>query len=307
MSRSRIRSTLAVVFAAAAALAFSQPAGAGTDATTDVTTFSVAQLNSVKADLDRTWTKVPASVASWYVDEATNRVVVEVVRNDKAGVAFAKSGINSAAITTKSVDTAYTPYWSIIGGQAIYTGGARCSAGFNARRSDGTRLVITAGHCTNIGSTWTGVGGALGSRYGSSFPGNDYGSIRVTSSSAVSTALVDRYSAGSDVTVSGAANPALNTRICRSGSTTGWRCGTVTGLNQTVNYGSSGIVYGLIRTNACAEPGDSGGSMVSNTSPRVTAYGLTSGGSGNCSSGGTTFFQPIVEALNAYGASIYTG
>lgn len=305
MSRTPIRSILAVSFAAATALTFTQPASAA-PATPDAG-FSMAQLQSVKANLDRTWTKVPASVASWYVDAETNRVVVEVVRNDAAGVAFAKSA--GSAIQTKSVDSAYTPYWSIIGGQAIYTGGARCSAGFNARRSDGTRLVITAGHCTNIGSTWTGVGGGLGTRYGSSFPGNDYGSIRVTYSTAVSTALVDRYSSGSDVTVAGAANPALNASMCRSGSTTGWRCGTVTGLNQTVNYGSSGIVYGLIRTNACAEPGDSGGSMVSNpgSGTRVTAYGLTSGGSGNCSSGGTTFFQPIVEALNAYGATLYTG
>jgi streptogrisin C len=286
-------------------LAFTQPAGAA-PATQDATTFSATQLSSIKADLDRTWTKVPASVASWYVDESTNRVVVEVVNGDASGVAFARSGVNSAAITTKNVTEAYTPYWSIIGGQAITTSGSRCSAGFNARRSDGTRLVITAGHCTNIGSSWSGVGGTLGTRYGSSFPGNDYGSIRVTSSAAVSTNLVDRWSSGADVRVTGAANPAVNTRICRSGSTTGWRCGTVTGLNQTVNYGSSGIVYGLIRTNACAQPGDSGGSMVSNTSPTVTAYGLTSGGSGNCSTGGTTFFQPIVEALNAYGATITT-
>ncbi|MEK8105666.1 hypothetical protein NKG94_11915 [Micromonospora sp. M12] len=42
--------------------------------------------------------------------------------------------------------------------------------------------------------------------------------------------------------------------MCRSGSTTGVRCGTVTGLNQTVNY-STGVIYGLIRTNICAEPG----------------------------------------------------
>jgi streptogrisin C len=285
-------------------MAFSQPAGA---APTPDATFTATQLSSIKADLDRQWTKVPASVAAWYVDEKTNSVVVEVVGNDAAGVAFAKSSVNSAAITTKSVDTAYTPYWNIIGGQAITTGGSRCSAGFNARRSDGTRLVITAGHCTNIGSSWSGPGGTIGTRYGSSFPGNDYGSIRVTSSSALSTGLVDRYSSGADLRVTGAANPANGTAICRSGSTTGYRCGSVTGLNQTVNYGSSGIVYGLIRTNACAQPGDSGGSMVRNSSPTTIAYGLTSGGSGNCSTGGTTFFQPIVEALNAYGASIVTG
>jgi streptogrisin D len=35
------------------------------------------------------------------------------------------------------------------------------------------------------------------------------------------------------------------------------------------------------------------------------ALGLTSGGSGNCSSGGTTFFQPVTEPLSVYGVSVY--
>ena len=35
------------------------------------------------------------------------------------------------------------------------------------------------------------------------------------------------------------------------------------------------------------------------------ALGLTSGGSGDCSSGGTTFFQPVAEALSAYGVSVF--
>lgn len=68
-----------------------------------------------------------------------------------------------------------------------------------------------------------------------------------------------------------------------------------------MNYGSGDIVYGMIQTNVCAEPGDSGGSLFAGS----TALGLTSGGSGNCSSGGTTFFQPVVEALNAYGVSVF--
>jgi streptogrisin B len=72
-------------------------------------------------------------------------------------------------------------------------------------------------------------------------------------------------------------------------------------LNQTVNCGGGDIVSGLIRTSVCAEPGDSGGPLCAGT----VAYGLTSGGSGNCSSGGTTFFQPVVEALNAYGVNVY--
>ena len=36
-----------------------------------------------------------------------------------------------------------------------------------------------------------------------------------------------------------------------------------------------------------------------------TALGLTSGGSGNCSSGGTTYFQPVTEPLSVYGVSVY--
>ena len=46
--------------------------------------------------------------------------------------------------------------------------------------------------------------------------------------------------------------------------------------------------------------GDSGGSLFAGD----TAIGLTSGGSGDCSAGGTTFFQPVPEALAAYGAEI---
>jgi streptogrisin D len=69
---------------------------------------------------------------------------------------------------------------------------------------------------------------------------------------------------------------------------------------SAVNY-AEGSVSGLIRTTVCAEPGDSGGSLYSGT----TAHGLTSGGSGNCSSGGVTYFQPVVEALSAYGVSVF--
>lgn len=83
--------------------------------------------------------------------------------------------------------------------------------------------------------------------------------------------------------------------------TTGVRCGTVTGLNQTVNY-STGVIYGLIRTNICAEPGDSGGPLYAASTG--TILGILSGGSGNCTSGGTTYYQPIAEVLAAYGLTL---
>ncbi len=101
-----------------------------------------------------------------------------------------------------------------------------------------------------------------------------------------------------DITRSG--NAFVGQSVQRSGSTTGLRSGSVQGLNATVNY-QEGSVFGLIRTNVCAEGGDSGGALFAGN----TALGLTSGGSGNCRSGGTTYFQPVTEALNVYGMSVY--
>src|SRR4029079_19040209 len=89
-------------------------------------------------------------------------------------------------------------------------------------------------------------------------------------------------------------------KVTRRGSTTQVHSGTVTGLDATVNYGNGDIVNGLIQTDVCAEPGDSGGSLFSGD----TAIGLTSGGSGDCTSGGETFFQPVTEGLSAFGAPI---
>ena len=101
-----------------------------------------------------------------------------------------------------------------------------------------------------------------------------------------------------DITAAG--NAYVGQSVLRSGSTTGVWGGSVLALNATVNY-AEGSVSGLIRTNVCAEGGDSGGSLFAGN----TALGLTSGGSGNCSSGGTTYFQPVTEPLGVYGVSVY--
>ena len=70
---------------------------------------------------------------------------------------------------------------------------------------------------------------------------------------------------------------------------------------MTVRYQGGGTVRGMIQTTVCAEPGDSGGPLYDGT----LAIGLTSGGSGDCKKGGTTFFQPVTAALQTYGVSIY--
>ena len=94
------------------------------------------------------------------------------------------------------------------------------------------------------------------------------------------------------VPVAGSTEAPVGASICRTGSTTGTRCGVIQAKNATVNY-PEGTVTGLTRTNVCAEGGDSGGSWLSGNQ----AQGVTSGGSGDCTVGGTTFFQPITEIL----------
>ena len=72
---------------------------------------------------------------------------------------------------------------------------------------------------------------------------------------------------------------------------------------MTVRYvgRGGGTVRGMIQTNVCAEPGDSGGPLYDGTK----ALGITSGGSGDCRTGGTTFYQPVREAANTYGVTVF--
>ncbi|GIF49031.1 hypothetical protein Afe04nite_35700 [Asanoa ferruginea] len=234
---------------------------------------------------------------AWWVDPVSNQVVIDVdttVTGAKlaalqSGVAASNGGARIEKLTAKLSTT-------ISGGDAIYTGGARCSLGFNVR-SGTTNYFLTAGHCTNIGTTWYANSSSttvLGTRAGTSFPGNDYGIVRYTNTTITKTGGVG------SVDITNARTPSVGERVTRRGSTTGIRSGTVLGLNATVRY-AEGSVSGLIRTNVCAEPGDSGGSLYAGNS----ALGLTSGGSGNCSSGGTTYFQPVTEPLSVYGVSVF--
>ncbi|MGA3489080.1 S1 family peptidase [Micromonosporaceae bacterium DT55] len=249
--------------------------------------------------LDRT-ARVPGT--AWWVDPASNQVVVSVdstVTGAKlARVEAAAARLGGAVRIEAEAGVMST---LISGGQAIYAGGGgRCSLGFNVR-SGSTYYFLTAGHCTNISSSWysnSGQTSLLGTRTGTSFPGNDYGIVR-HNNSANAAGNVSLYN-GSFRDITSAGNAYVGQSVQRSGSTTGLRSGSVTALNATVNY-AEGSVSGLIRTNVCAEPGDSGGSLFSGT----VALGLTSGGSGNCRTGGTTYFQPVIEALNRYGVSVF--
>jgi streptogrisin D len=242
---------------------------------------------------------------AWAVDPTTNQVLVSVddsVTGSKLAQVQSVVKRYGDAARLEHVAGVFRPF--ISGGDAIYGGNSRCSLGFNARNSSGQQFFVTAGHCGNIASTWYANSShttVLGTRVVSVFPGSgDYSIFQYTGSIA-RPGNVDLYNGGFQ-DIASAANPTVNQSVRRSGSTTGVHSGRVTALNQTVTYTGSGTVTGLIRTTVCAEPGDSGGSLFSTGS---VALGLTSGGSGNCRTGGTTFFQPVVEALNARGLTVY--
>ncbi|MFD7613546.1 S1 family peptidase [Streptomyces sp. NPDC059828] len=258
-------------------------------------TFSASQLSAASDAV------LEADVAgtAWHIDTATNTLVVtadSTVSRAELAQIRQSAGVNAGALRIERSPGTFRKL--ISGGDAIYTSSWRCSLGFNVRDSAGTTYFLTAGHCTDGAGTWYSNSSrttVLGPTAGSSFPVNDYGLVRYTNTS------ISKPGTVGSVDITSAANATVGMSVTRRGSTTGTHSGTVTGLNATVNYGGGDIVYGMIRTNVCAEPGDSGGSLYSGS----RAIGLTSGGSGNCTSGGTTFFQPVTEALSAYGVSVY--
>lgn len=267
-----------------------------TGATARLVGRSASELNTVMARFHG----IDASVTgiAWFMDPVTNQVVVdadETVTGAKLAAVQAAVGKTNGAARVERVKGQLTRL--ISGGHAIYGGGSRCSLGFNVRRGS-TYYFITAGHCTNIASAWYQNSARtikLGDRAGSSFPTNDYGIVRYLSSYTNHPGTIAN---GQDIWSAG--NAYVGQSVRRHGSTTGNRGGSVTGLNATVRY-SQGTVYQMIRTNVCAEPGDSGGPLYAGT----VALGLTSGGSGNCSTGGTTYFQPVPEVLSRYGVAVY--
>ncbi len=253
-----------------------------------------------KDKLDKAAKKAARSVGSWYVDDASATVVVESTNVADAQTFAAAAGTTAEdSVQVKQVATTPRTFSDLVGGQAIYNNGGRCSIGFSATSATAS-FVITAGHCTEGGGTWSGYNQAvIGPVATSNFPTDDFGSIKVNSTATwVPTSQVQ-----GTTSVLGSTEAAVGASVCRSGSTTGYRCGTIQSKNATVNYGGGDVVYGLTRTNACAEPGDSGGSWVAGRQ----AQGMTSGGSGDCTVGGTTYFQPVNEALTRLGLTLVTG
>lgn len=109
-------------------------------------------------------------------------------------------------------------------------------------------------------------------------------------------------STGTVVAVHGAVPAAVGFPVCLLGQASGWHCGTITATDQTVQY-DQGLVSGLTATSVCSDAGDSGGAFISGDQ----AQGVVSGGIGDCSANGTTYFQPLAPIPTTYGLTLQTG
>ncbi|MCP3757498.1 S1 family peptidase [Streptomyces sp. TBY4] len=251
--------------------------------------FAAVEASLLRADVAGT---------SWGLDPATGAIVVtadSTVSDANIEKIKKEAGANASAVRVERTHGKLSKLLS--GGAGIWASQWRCSLGFNVRRGT-AYYALTAGHCTDGASTWwsnSSRSTKIGPTRGSSFPTNDFGIIRYDNKNLSHPGSVG----GQDIKT--AVNATVGMSVKRKGNTTGTHGGKVTGLNYTVNYGNGEIVYGMIRTNVCAEPGDSGGPLYSGT----RAVGLTSGGNGNCTTGGTTYFQPVKEALTRYNVNVY--
>ncbi|HEX5567550.1 MAG TPA: S1 family peptidase [Streptomyces sp.] len=256
---------------------------------------TLAQLGTVREGL--TDGAVPGTARA--IDHRLNKVVVtadSTVRGDALAELRKQVAAQGDKAVLKRSPGQFAPL--LLGGDTIWNGGVHCSLGFNVTRN-GLPYFLTAGHCAGLYDRWstTRGGGITGITVASSFPGNDHSLVRYATSTDHPSAV--NLHNGTVQAITRAADPIVGQQVQRSGSTTGVRSGEVMALGVSVTY-PQGTVGDLIQANVCAEPGDSGGPLFSGT----TAHGLTSGGIGDCRRGGTTFYQPVTEALQTYGARI---
>ncbi|MEU3844789.1 alpha-lytic protease prodomain-containing protein [Streptomyces sp. NPDC028635] len=262
---------------------------------------SLSDLRAVKDKLDKAALRAKAvTTPVRYVDVRTNRVVVRATSRQAGNALVKAAGVPAQQVTVRVAKERPRLLADLVGGDAYHINNEfRCSIGFSVTKGEQNGFA-SAGHCGKPGDTTTDPNGtAQGTFQASTFPGKDMSWVGVTSGWNVTPTV--RGEGGATVNVAGSVEAMVGASVCRSGSTTGWHCGTIQEQNATVTY-EEGTVNGLTQTSVCAEPGDSGGPYMAG----AQAQGTTSGGSGDCTSGGTTFFQPINPTLSDFGLTLVT-
>ncbi|MFE0380553.1 S1 family peptidase [Streptomyces inhibens] len=263
-------------------------------------------------------------VTGWGVDERANGVVVRVDRTrHTTGTDAFEQAVRDLATHAKipvtverSDQTPRQQQGTVVGGERWMPGSEGiCSIGFTVTGPKGFQGFLTAGHCTLTPDQ--AAYGQDGSRLGTSNQSGkhsvngregDFGLVKVDQPGwTVSSTVAGQ--GGTPVTVTGAQEGLAGMTICRSGQSSGWHCGEITRVDQTVDYGTA-VIEGLSYTNACSAAGDSGGSYVTQANASMAVGMHSGGGAAHCDNFGgdtITIFQPIGEALAKWNLKLKTG
>jgi streptogrisin C len=291
-----------------------------------------AELNDSKAQLDAargTRRQGAKGVYSWYVDQQSNSVVIGIGKGgEKAGIDFvAASGANAEHVRFVVEEEQARPLATLKGGLGYLRNPGdgylyACSIGFNALKGS-TPVYVSAGHCGDANEK-VYLEGSCRNRPAVDARSADRHVLRVQlprarrlwSGLLVHHDLRQQHAGGQRPRLDlqrrgrqGQHRGGVGTAICRSGRTSGWKCGTIDQVDVSVNYSTGETITHVNRTTACSEGGDSGGSFI--TGPGQ-AQGVLSGGSGSCkgklpNNRTRSYFQPVNPILSAYGLTLKTG
>jgi putative cell wall-binding protein len=230
------------------------------------------------------------------------------VDSDDTAAAASAAGANvvHGAPDRPDVDTTgFQPLSDLYGGQGWYyqdsTFGYQCSVGFNGYdTSTSAAQFVTAGHCVPAGTNIVGqisslnlahpgdkiTSGNLGPALGLPVPGSfhfgddlDSGLVNISQPGWTMKPQVLNWGGGKGgplqsppVSITDTRPAIVGASLCRSGSRSGWSCGTI--LDTDVAVDVQGHEVNEILATTCADHGDSGGAAITGTA----AVGLTSAG-----------------------------
>jgi hypothetical protein len=290
--------------------------------TTRIADYSMAQLQSAMSRLDaglRAQTSatrvnggsIDPRIHSWNIDVRGNRIVI--VTDPGAadiGKRFATdSGLNVRMLQFKTSDARPQPTVDIRGGDRYNMPNGSCSVGFAVSRGGETGFA-TAGHC-GVAGTQVSTGPSnylVGTVIASQFPGADQAWVRNDYAFYWTTQPWTNLYNGSNLNTVGNLEAPIGGAVCRSGATTGWRCGFMAAKGATVNT-TGGLVYGLHESSACGGFGDSGGPFFTTSGEAQGVYAaanIPGGSNNNCAVATRSWHQPIQPLLNSYGLVLNT-
>lgn len=250
-------------------------------------------------------------VHSWHVDVPSNRVVITTDPGaaDAATALIAAAGADRGQIVLKTSTARPQPTVDIRGADRYSMPNGSCSVGFAVTRGAETGFA-TAGHCGPTGTqVWTGPSNFLvGTVIAAQFPTADIAWVRNDYAYYWTVQPWTNLYNGGNLNVVGNLEAPIGGAICRSGATTGLRCGNLVAKNMTVNT-TGGLVYGLHESTACGGFGDSGGPFFTGGGEAQGVYAaanIPAGSNDNCAVAVRSWHQPIQPLLNSYGLTLQT-